>query len=116
MALATVLALAHAAAVGLVACSTLQPTINIPRASVPAMSGPVDDDDGSAIFRPYQPGEEEQTVVPDSSKRLFALVLGLPTLALLLGIATYNPTPEELAQEQLRKATRLRGGATTSGR
>ena len=52
----------------------------------------------------------------DASKRLFTIFLAVPTLALLLGILTYNPTNDELAQEQERKAEqlrRLRGGSTT---
>lgn len=72
-----------------------------------------DDDgsgDGEGIFRPYTPGEEDAVEVPDSSRRLFAAVLGIPVLAILLGIATYNPTDEELRDELVRKATRLRGG------
>jgi hypothetical protein len=68
------------------------------------------DGDGQAIFKPYQPGEEA-IEVPASSRRIFALVLGVPVLAILIGIATYNPTDQELRNDQLRKATRLRGGA-----
>ena len=67
-----------------------------------------DDDDGAAIFRPYTPGEESTIDVPDASKRLFTIILAVPTLALLLGILTYNPTNDELAQEQERKAEQLR--------
>ena len=81
-----------------------------------AMVEDADDDDGAAIFRPYTPGEESTIDVPDASKRLFTIILAVPTLALLLGILTYNPTNDELAQEQERKAEqlrRLRGGSTT---
>ena len=79
----------------------------------PAARVPDDPDEGNAIFKPYTPGEEDEIAVPDSSKRLFALVLALPAIALLVGIATYNPTADELEEDRLRKATRLRGGSTT---
>uniref|UniRef100_A0A7S3W566 Uncharacterized protein n=1 Tax=Emiliania huxleyi TaxID=2903 RepID=A0A7S3W566_EMIHU len=68
-----------------------------------------DGDDGAALFRPYSPAEETVTV-PESSRRLFVTLLTVPTLALLAGIITYNPTAEELREEQQRKAMRLRGG------
>ena len=76
------------------------------------MTDPADDvDEGNAIFRPYEPGEENRVEVPESSKRLFALILAFPALALLAGIATYNPTDDELEQEKARKALQLRGGS-----
>jgi len=68
-----------------------------------------DGDDGAALFRPYSPAEETVTV-PESSRRLFVTLLTVPTLALLAGIITYNPTADELREEQQRKAMRLRGG------
>ncbi len=67
------------------------------------------DDDGTALFKPFSTGDGEVSV-PDSSKRLFIAVLAAPALLLLAGVATYNPTDEELAAERQRQALRLRGG------
>ena len=53
-----------------------------------------DGDDGAALFRPYSPAEETVTV-PESSRRLFVTLLTVPTLALLAGIITYNPTADD---------------------
>ena len=67
------------------------------RASPPlALKGcsPFDDStpDGGALFKVYEAGEEdERPVVADRTKLLFALIFTLPTLAVLLSIATYDP-------------------------
>ena len=67
------------------------------RASPPlALKGcsPFDDStpDGGALFKVYEAGEEdERPVVADRTKLLFAIIFTLPTLAVLLSIATYDP-------------------------
>ena len=71
-----------------------------------------DENDGSALFRPYSASEEGAVEVTSSARLLFGVIFAVPTLALLAGIATYNPTDEELRGEQLRKAMQLRGGLT----
>ena len=71
-----------------------------------------DGDDGRALFRPYSAGEEGAVEVTSSARLLFGVIFAVPTLALLAGVATYNPTDEELRGEQLRKAMQLRGGLT----
>lgn len=105
--------------VGNAACSVIQQLGCASRALVLLRSstgdGDGDDDDGSALFRPYTPGEEDAVTVPRSSQRLFAIVLALPVLAILAGVATYSPTDEELRQELARKAVRLRGGGGRFG-
>ena len=70
-----------------------------------------DGDEGQAIFTPWRPGEASSGVeVPEASKRAFILLLALPALLQIAAIATYNPSADELREEQERRAMRLRGG------
>ena len=89
--------------------------LKIIRAPALIMANAPEDDEGAAIFKPYRAGEEDDVEVPESSKRLFAIVLAVPAIALLWSVATYNPSAEELEQERLRKAIKLRGGGATRG-
>ena len=74
-----------------------------------------EESDGAAIFRPFS-AEEAEIDVPDSSKRFIVGIFAVPIFLVLAGVATYNPSDDEIRQEQQRRANalRLRGGSQTS--